>query len=102
MATGIVELQLYPARSEMVDLDCAKAPGIDPGKGVCISNTDPFARVDPRELSRCPNSPFLTARGILFPDWLIGKTPGFGMKQNPSWHNVYWIGDAAGVIPPIC
>ncbi len=36
----------------------------------------------------------------LFPDWLSGNIPEFGIRQNPAWPDVYWIGDAAGSIPP--
>ncbi len=39
---------------------------------------------------------------MLFPQWITAKVPEFGLKQNPSWPNVYWIGDAAGTIPPVC
>lgn len=39
---------------------------------------------------------------MLFPAWMMGKVPEFGMRQNPAWPNVFWIGDAAGSIPPVC
>lgn len=38
---------------------------------------------------------------MLFPNWLSGEVPEFGIRQNPSWDGVYWIGDAAGGIPPV-
>lgn len=39
---------------------------------------------------------------MLFPEWLTGQLPEFGIRENPSWERVFWIGDAAGSIPPIC
>lgn len=38
---------------------------------------------------------------IIFPNWLVGEIPEFGIRSNPSWENVFWIGDAAGSIPPV-
>lgn len=43
---------------------------------------------------------FTNAR-MLFPHWFTGMVPEFGIRNNPSWDNVFWIGDAAGSIPPI-
>lgn len=39
---------------------------------------------------------------MLFPQWLIGELPEFGIRTNPDWDRVFWIGDAAGSIPPLC
>ena len=39
---------------------------------------------------------------MVFPNWLIGQIPEFGIRKNPSWEKVFWIGDAAGSIPPVC
>ena len=39
---------------------------------------------------------------MVFEKWLSGKVPEFGIRKNPSWPDVYWIGDAAGSIPPVC
>ncbi len=39
---------------------------------------------------------------MVFPQWLIGQLPEFGIRSNPDLENVYWIGDAAGSIPPVC
>src|SRR6267154_6363071 len=55
---------LYRARLGYANLDCVKAPGIDDRKRVNINNMNPFAIVDPRELSRSPHSHNLSARGI--------------------------------------
>ncbi len=38
---------------------------------------------------------------MLFPTWLTGKVPEFGMRKVPEVPDVYFIGDAAGSIPPI-
>src|SRR3989338_6083798 len=56
--------QVYPARSKTWNLERAKVPGIDDRKSVHFSNIDRLTIVDPRELSRCSKSKFLTARGI--------------------------------------
>lgn len=39
---------------------------------------------------------------MIFPEWLSGELPEFGIRTNPKWDRVFWIGDAAGSIPPIC
>lgn len=39
---------------------------------------------------------------MVYPKWLMGPLPEFGIRSNPHLDNVYWIGDAAGSIPPIC
>ena len=38
---------------------------------------------------------------MLFPQWMSAQVPEFGIRSNPSVERVYWIGDAAGSIPPI-
>src|SRR6267154_1866571 len=55
---------IYRARLGYANVDCVKAPGIDDRKRVNINNMNPFAIVDPRELSRSPHSHNLSARGI--------------------------------------
>jgi len=40
-------------------------------------------------------------RRMLFPKWLSGQVPEFGIRQTPDWERVFWIGDAAGGIPPM-
>jgi flavin-dependent dehydrogenase len=47
------------------------------------------------------NHRFANAR-MAFPKWLIGQLPEFGIRTNSDLPNVFWIGDAAGSIPPIC
>ena len=39
---------------------------------------------------------------MIFSKWHVGQIPEFGIRTNPSWNRVFWIGDAAGSIPPIC
>lgn len=36
----------------------------------------------------------------IFPAWMTSAIPGFGMRNNPTLPNVFFIGDAAGAIPP--
>jgi flavin-dependent dehydrogenase len=38
---------------------------------------------------------------MISPKWLVGQLPEFGIRKNPKLDNIYWIGDAAGSIPPI-
>jgi flavin-dependent dehydrogenase len=47
------------------------------------------------------NERFSNAR-MVFPKWLTGQLPEFGIRKNTDLRNVFWIGDAAGSIPPIC
>lgn len=37
---------------------------------------------------------------LIFDDWLFTKAPNFEAKTNPLLKNIYFIGDAAGTIPP--
>lgn len=37
----------------------------------------------------------------IFPQWLSGEIPEFGIRKTAHLENVFWIGDAAGTIPPI-
>jgi flavin-dependent dehydrogenase len=36
----------------------------------------------------------------IFPEWMSASIPAYGLKNTPSWENCYFIGDAAGTIPP--
>jgi menaquinone-9 beta-reductase len=38
---------------------------------------------------------------MLFPKWLVGQIPEFGIREHPHWDRAFWIGDAAGSIPPV-
>jgi flavin-dependent dehydrogenase len=43
----------------------------------------------------------LLASGLnLFDSWMEAPIPEFGMLSTPDWPHTYWIGDAAGTIPP--
>ena len=37
---------------------------------------------------------------LLFKEWMVCQVPAFGLKHPPLWENTYFIGDAAGTIPP--
>lgn len=37
----------------------------------------------------------------LFSEWMSCPIPNFGIKKTPHWPHSYFIGDAAGTIPPI-
>lgn len=39
---------------------------------------------------------------MIFPTWMTGRSPAFGIKESPSWNHAYFIGDAAAAIPPVC
>jgi flavin-dependent dehydrogenase len=36
----------------------------------------------------------------LFDHWMVTPVPEFGWRGVPDWMQTYWIGDAAGTIPP--
>jgi len=36
----------------------------------------------------------------VYDEWMMSKVPQFGIKQTPAWPNTYFIGDAAGTVPP--
>lgn len=42
----------------------------------------------------------LEGGSLVFDNWLTCQVPAFGIKKTPSWPNTYFIGDAAGTIPP--
>ena len=42
----------------------------------------------------------ISAGSNLFADWLEAFIPEFGLRLTPDWPRTYWIGDAAGTIPP--
>jgi len=68
----LARIHLYPARPKTAHFGCAKAPGLNDRKRVHIVNIEPFAIVQPRELSRGPNVQFLAARGIKSPFFSLG------------------------------
>jgi menaquinone-9 beta-reductase len=38
---------------------------------------------------------------MIFPQWLKGQVPEFKIRENQPLNNIFWIGDAAGGIPPV-
>lgn len=44
--------------------------------------------------------PALEKGKCLFKEWMSVSIPSFGLKNTPKWNNTYFIGDAAGTIPP--
>lgn len=36
----------------------------------------------------------------MFSGWMKASVPEFGLRSPPNWPRTYWIGDAAGTIPP--
>src|SRR5271163_74293 len=78
-------LDLYPEPLENWNFDCAKAPGFDDRKEARIALILTSLRsIEPRELSRCPNSNFLTARGI---DQALMAKGRFIIATNELDHN---------------
>lgn len=45
-------------------------------------------------------SEYLTAGKNVFSKWMMVNVPQLGIKKTPDWSNAYFIGDAAGTIPP--
>ncbi|WP_068471269.1 NAD(P)/FAD-dependent oxidoreductase [Candidatus Protochlamydia phocaeensis] len=45
---------------------------------------------------------YLSKGENLFSGWMQAPIPELGMKAVPNWPNAYFIGDAAGTIPPAC
>lgn len=43
----------------------------------------------------------MTNAHMIFPKWMIGQVPEFGIRNTPNWERVFFIGDAAGGIPPV-
>lgn len=44
----------------------------------------------------------LVSGSNLFEEWMEASIPEFGLRSTPDWPHTYWIGDAAGTIPPAC
>jgi len=42
----------------------------------------------------------LESSHCLFDDWMVGPVPEFGVRKQHLWPNTFFLGDAAGVIPP--
>jgi menaquinone-9 beta-reductase len=44
---------------------------------------------------------YLSQGKLLFSKWMTAHVPEFGIKITPEWEETYFIGDAAGTIPPV-
>jgi flavin-dependent dehydrogenase len=73
----------------------------------CLVNQEALPDSHPPEIfiQKLLETKFLKKRlsnaRMIFPQWLFGRLPEFGIRTNPSWERVFWIGDAAGSIPPV-
>lgn len=77
--------------------------GISPVEG---GNYNVAGLVDLRAFEKWGTLPLLLDHwklkfSLLTPQWLETHVPPFGRKKIPSWPHTYFIGDAAGTIPPI-
>lgn len=72
----------------------------------CIVNKQKVQNPDTFMLELQEKVPFFKDRmqnaRMLFPNWMVGQVPEFGIRKNSVWERVFWIGDAAGSIPPVC
>lgn len=63
---------------------------------------DPISRIE--SLFNCPEAKLLKTKlasgKMLFKEWIHTEAPEFGIKKTSPLKNVYFIGDAAGTIPP--
>lgn len=82
--------------------------GLSPiGEGLanfaCLIRRNNYTAADPLKMvfESAPQLKRRLENGVLaFDDWMISPIPSFGIKKTPSWDNAYFIGDAAGTIPP--
>ncbi len=51
-------------------------------------------------LTQIPVKNALGSGKRIFPQWLTCSVPAFGVRENPKLPNIFYIGDAAGTIPP--
>lgn len=65
--------------------------------GICVPGK---TLEDLREKNRAFDKLLLQSRS-LFSEWMTAELPEYGIKETPDWMNAYFIGDAAGSIPPI-
>ncbi len=45
---------------------------------------------------------YFTKGKRVFSNWMQAFVPTFGIKKTPDWPHTYFIGDAAGTVPPAC
>lgn len=60
-----------------------------------VSSYMDFLRSDHPRLSH-----YLAPEKMVFKQWMSVPVPSFGIKKTPDWDRCYFIGDAAGTIPP--
>lgn len=75
----------------------------------CLAHLDLFQKAGSAKAlidSLCIQNPllktYLSNGKNLFSDWMTAFLPEFGMKPSLSWPRTYFLGDAAGTIPPAC
>lgn len=73
----------------------------------CITRIDNFKKASsPKQFMRIlidshPDLRKLVSSGHnLFDNWMEALIPEFGLRSPPNWPQTYWIGDAAGTVPP--
>ena len=42
----------------------------------------------------------ISAGNLAFPEWMQVRAPAFGVRHAPNWPRAYFVGDAAGTLPP--
>lgn len=93
-------LGIAPIDSKTTNIACLvkkeRVPNWDPNRpnlsieGI-LNEENPLSSVKDR----------LTKAKMIFPSWLSSQVPEFGIRDNPLWERAFFIGDAAGSIPPI-
>ena len=72
----------------------------------CLANIERVKQASPAQFmkSLIADHPFLhqllASSHQLFDQWMEVFVPKFGLRFTPDWIQTYWIGDAAGTIPP--
>lgn len=92
-----VEMQLFPGGYLGISNVDAKINNVAClAKKEYVQQPEEFIQALLQKINR-----FSKAR-MVFPKWLTGQLPEFGIRKNQDLPNVFWIGDAAGSIPPVC
>jgi len=87
-------LGISPVKDNVVNVACLKAVDKE------ISNPKEYIEnlFQSPEFKRVKEK--LDKGKLIFDEWLFTAAPSFEVKTNPILKNVYFIGDAAGTIPP--
>lgn len=71
----------------------------------CLLKKELFPKIEDKGFAFLSSDAYLKQRlseaRMSLPKWLVGQLPEFGIHRNPSLEKVFWIGDAAGSIPPV-